>query len=334
MKKTSLAPMLPILILLALPMQSIATELPEKSIPEKIVDAQTILANGPYKGLRVNHNKGIVVTGSLKPSAQAAGITKAAHLQATSSKVIVRFSNAGGVPTIEDNNPNANPRGMAIRFELPDGTMTDIVALSINAFPVATPEAFLEFLNARIATKPESPKPTPLENVISATPSLQKFIAIPKPFPASFTSQTYFGINAFEFTNAKGEKNYIRYQIIPMGGTELLSAEQVAQAKPNYLIEELMQRLKKGQVHFRLMAQIAAKDDVTDDPSAVWPNDRLLVELGVISLENTVADNAAVERNLAFNPLLLVDGIAPSNDPVLLARPAAYAISVSRKLAP
>lgn len=326
--------MLPILIFLALPIQSIATELAEKSIPEKIVDAQTMLANGPYKGLRVNHNKGIVVTGSFKPSAQAASITKAAHLQATSSKVTVRFSNAGGVPTIEDNNPIANPRGMAIRFELPDGTMTDIVALSINVFPVATPEAFLEFLNARIATKPESPKPTPLENVISATPSLQKFIAIPKPFPASFTTQTYFGINAFEFTNAKGEKNYIRYQIIPINGTKLLSAEQVAQAKPNYLFEELTQHLKKEQVHFRLMAQIATQDDVTDDPSAVWPNDRLLVELGVISLENAVADNAIAERNLAFNPLLLVDGIAPSNDPVLLARPAAYAISVSRKLAP
>ncbi len=333
MKQFRLGSMLLPIFLLTLPLQSIATELPDRSIAEKIVDAQTKLANGPYKGLRVNHNKGIVVTGSFMPSGKAASITKAAHLQTIPSKLTVRFSNAGGVPTIEDTNPNANPRGMAIRFELPDGTITDIVALSINAFPVATPEAFLEFLQARIATKPDSPKPSPLEKVISATPSLQKFIAIPKPFPASFSSQTYFGINAFEFSNAKGEKNYIRYQIVPVNGTEILNAEQLAQATPNYLFDELTQRLKKGQVHFRLLAQIAAKGDEIDNPSVVWPDDRLLVELGMISLDATVQDNAAAERNLAFNPLLLVDGIAPSKDPVLLARPAAYAISVSRKLA-
>jgi catalase len=311
-----------------------ADEITSKSVVEQIVDAQTTLAKGPYKGLRVNHNKGIVVTGSFVPSTSAASITKAAHLQNTPSKVTVRFSNAGGVPTIEDTNPNANPRGIAIRFELPDGAITDIVSLSINAFPVSTPEAFLEFLNARIATKPDSPKPTPVEMLVAATPSLQKFLAIPKPFPVSFATHNYFGINAFEFTNSQGEKNYVRYQILPVNGQELLSADEVAKATPNYLFEELPQRLKKGEAKFRLLAQIAAKDDVVNDPTVVWPNDRKLVELGVISLEAPVADNVAAEKALAFNPLILLDGIAPSEDPVLLARPGAYAVSVGRKLAP
>lgn len=311
-----------------------ADEINNKSVVEQIVDAQTTLAKGPYKGLRVNHNKGIVVTGSFTPSASAASITKAAHLQNTPSKVTVRFSNAGGVPTIEDTNPNANPRGIAIRFELPDGAITDIVSLSINAFPVSTPEAFLDFLNARIATKPDSPKPTPVEKMVAATPSLQKFIAIPKPFPVSFATHNYFGINAFEFTNSQGEKNYVRYQILPVNGQELLTADEVAKATPNYLFEELPKRLKKGEAKFRLLAQIAAKDDVVNDPTVIWPNDRKLIELGVISLEAPVADNVAAEKALAFNPLILLDGIAPSEDPVLLARPGAYAFSVSRKLAP
>lgn len=305
-----------------------------KSVVEQIVDAQTTLANGPYKGLRVNHNKGIVVTGSFTPSASAKSITKAAHLQSTPSRVTVRFSNAGGVPTIEDTNPNANPRGIAIRFELPDGSITDIVSLSINAFPVSTPEAFLAFLHARIATKADSPKPTPLDNIVAATPSLQKFIEIPKPFPVSFATHNYFGINAFEFTNSLGERNYVRYQIVPINGQELLSAEDVAKQSKNYLFEELPQRLKKGEAKFRLLAQLAADNDIVNDPSVVWPNDRKLVELGIISLEATVADNAAAEKTLAFNPLILLDGIAPSDDPVLLARPGAYAISVGRKLMP
>jgi catalase len=311
-----------------------ADEIASKSVVEQIVDAQTTLAKGPYKGLRANHNKGIVVTGTFIPSTSAAKITKAAHLQNTPSKVTVRFSNAGGVPTIEDTNPNANPRGIAIRFELPDGSITDIVSLSIKAFPVSTPEAFLEFLNARIATKPDSLKPTPVEMMVAATPSLQKFIAIPKPFPVSFATLDYFGINAFEFTNSKGEKNYVRYQILPVNGQELLSSDEVAKVTPNYLFDELPQRLKKSEAKFRLLVQIAAKDDVVNDPTLIWPNDRKLVELGVISLEAPVADNVATEKALAFNPLILLDGIAPSEDRILLARPGAYAVSVGRRLAP
>lgn len=309
-----------------------ANEISNKWVVEQIVDAQTTLANGPYKGLRVNHNKGIVVTGSFQPSASAAQITKAKHLQKTPSQITVRFSNAGGMPTIEDTNPNANPRGIAIRFELPDGTITDIVSLSINAFPVSTPEAFLAFLNARIATKPDSIKPTPIEKIISETPSIQKFIKIPKPFPASFASVTYFGINAFKFTNSVGEERYIRYQIIPIDGQDLLDEKQLQTASPNYLFEELPQRLKKGNAKFRLLAQIANQGDVINDPTEVWPDDRAVIELGILSLERTVEDNAAAEKALSFNPLILVDGISPSDDPVLLARPGAYAVSVGRKL--
>lgn len=306
----------------------------EKSVIEQILEAQTTIANGPYQGLRINHNKGLVTTGTFIPTKEASSITKAAHLQDIASKITVRFSNAGGVPTIKDTDPGANPRGIAIRFELPDGTMTDIVGLSVNAFPVSTPEEFLEFLNARIATKSDSVKPTPLERVIASKPSLQRFLAIPKPFPKSFASHDYYGINAFEFTNARGEKRYIRYKITPVNGTDLLDAEQLKTATDHYLFDELPKRLSMGEVKFRLLAQIAQKDDVIDDPSVVWPDNRAYVELGVLSIKEKVADNAAAEKSLAFNPLILVDGIAPSDDPVLLARPAAYAISVSRRLRP
>ncbi len=322
------------LLLLVLAPVTWADETSTKPVFEQIVDVQTVLSKGPYKGLRINHNKGIVLTGSFVPSATAASITKATHLQDTPSKVTVRFSNAGGIPTIADTNPSANPRGMAIRFELPDGTITDIVSLSINAFAVSTPEMFLEFLNAIIASKPDSPKPTPLEQMIAATPSLQRFMAIPRYFPVSFTTATYFGINAFEFTNAQGEKHFVRYQIVPVNGQESLSADHVTQAGPNYLFEELPQRLKKGGAKFRLLAQVAAKDDVINDPSVVWPDDRVLVELGIISLEALTPNSAEAEKILAFNPLILVDGIAPTDDPVLLARPGAYAVSVGRRLTP
>lgn len=305
----------------------------DQSVAEQIVAKQTTLAGGIHEGFRPNHAKGIVVSGSFTPSPAAASLTKAAHLQNTPSKVTVRFSDGGGNPTVDDSKPAANPRGMAIRFELPDGTKTDIVSFSVNAFPVPTPEAFLEFLTAVAATKPDSPKPTPVEKVVGNYPSLQRFVAIPKPAPVSFATQTYYGVNAFQFTNAEGKTHYARYRIIPVDGQQSLSKEQTEAATPNYLFDELPGRLQQGKAIFRLVAQVASPEDVTDDPTVVWPEDRKQIELGTITLQAPVADSAAAEKALAFNPLMLVEGIAPSNDPVLLIRPAAYAASLRQRSA-
>src|SRR5277367_2391214 len=124
------------------------TPVSDKSVPEQLVDTMTKLAHGPYKGYRANHAKGIMVSGTFTPAATAAGLSKAMHLQKGSVPVLVRFSDATGVPNIPDTDPNANPHGMAIRFQLPKDTYTDIVSISVNDFPAATPEDFLAFLNA------------------------------------------------------------------------------------------------------------------------------------------------------------------------------------------
>ncbi len=75
---------------------------------------------------------------------------------------MVRFSIGTGVPTLPDAEPNASPHGIAIRFKLPDGSHTDIVSISANGFPMATPEDFLGSLQANAATplKPPSRRPS------------------------------------------------------------------------------------------------------------------------------------------------------------------------------
>jgi catalase len=70
---------------------------------------------------------------------------------------------------------------------------------------------------------------------------------------------------------------------------------------------------------------------VITDPTVVWPDSRPQVELGILTLKSVDKDSAALEKTLAFNPLILADGIAPSEDAILLARPAAYAVSVGRR---
>jgi catalase len=196
-----------------------------KPVTEQIVDTLTKLSGGPHKGYRANHAKGIVVQGEFVPAASAASISKAVHLQKTVTPVTVRFSDATGLPTIPDADGNAFPKGIAIRFQLPDGAYTDIVSISTNGFPAATPEDFLGLLNAVAASGPDAAKPSPVEQFLGSHPAALAFVQMPKPAPVSFATESFFGVNAFKFTNAKGETQYGRYRITPVKGTEFLSKE-------------------------------------------------------------------------------------------------------------
>lgn len=319
-------------IVLTFATQAMAADqaVPDKSVHEQIVDKMTTLANGPYVGYRANHAKGIVLTGTFTPSSAASTLSKAPHFQ-TAVPVTVRFSNPTGVPTLPDASPNASPHGIAIRFQLPNGGITDIVSISFNGFPVANPEDFLALLTAVSTTKADSPKPTPIEQFLATHPAAKTFVTTPKPAPVSFGTLSFFGVNAFQFTNAKGESRYARYRIEPLAGNQSLTAEQVAKASPDYLMDEMPARVAKGPVQFRISAQLAAPGDAINDGTKVWPEDRPQIELGILSLTTMAADSAAAQKTLAFNPLLLVDGIAPSADPILLSRPIAYSFSVKRR---
>jgi catalase len=302
---------------------------PEKSVPEQIVDTMNKLF-GKHPGFRSAHAKGIVCEGEFTPASTAATLSRAPHLKGKPVRVTVRFSDSTGVPNIPDGAPEASPHGMAVKFHLPD-TSTDIVTNAFNGFAVATPEDFLAFLRAVSETKPDAPKPTPIEKFLGAHPKAMKVVGAPKPTPVSFATEPYFGVNAFLFTNEDGKARYGRYQLRPDAGEKFLTAEEAAKKPADFLIDELGDRLAKGPAKFRLVVQLAAEGDPVDDATAVWPDDRPTVELGILSLTELVADNDAAQRALAFDPLHLVDGIEASDDPLLEARSAAYAISRRRR---
>ena len=304
-----------------------------KPVVEQIVDTLTTLSGGPHAGYRANHAKGIVVVGDFTAAPTASAITKASYLQGkTSTPVTVRFSDATGVPNMPDADGNGFPKGMAIRFNLPKEEITDMVVISVNGFPAANPEDFLGLLNSIAATKADSPKPSPVEQFLESHPTAKKFVTTPKPAPVSFATQPFFGVNAFKFTNAKGEVHYGRYLIEPLAGAKYLTKEETAKAAPNYLMEELPTRLKTGTVQYSITLQIAEKGDVTNDATVNWPANREVVNLGTLTLKTMNADGVKFEKGTMYNPLTLVDGIEPSDDPILLARPSAYAVSFGRRV--
>jgi catalase len=304
----------------------------DKPVTEQIVDTLTTLAGGPHAGFRANHAKGVMLEGSFTPSAQAASITQAAHFQKATSPVLVRFSDATGVPNIPDANGNAFPKGIAIRFQLADGTATDIVSISVNGFPAATPEDFLGLLNAVRDSQASTAKPNPVEQFLGTHPAALKFVTTPKPAPVSFATQTFYGVNAFKFTNASGKTVYGRYQIIPVAGAQYLSKEAADAAAPDYLMSDIIERVKTQPVQYKISLQLADAGDEVNDATVVWPDSRKTVELGTLTLKTAVADSKAKEKTLMFNPLQLTEGIEPSQDPILIARPTAYAVSFGRRL--
>jgi len=174
-----------------------------------------------HPGYRPMHAKGIVCEGTFVPAAAAASLSRAPHFQRESVPVTVRFSDSTGLPDIPDGDPNASPRGLGIKFHLPGGAEADIIAHSVNAFPVGTAEEFLELLQAVAASGPGAPKPTPIEAFLGTHPRALKFVTAPKPAPASLASESYYAMNAFRFTNRDGVSRHARYQIHPADGEAL-----------------------------------------------------------------------------------------------------------------
>lgn len=311
---------------------TIAGDADDASVVEKIVEVQHDLFDGPREGLRSNHTKGTVVTGNFTPATEAKSISTASHLQDAITPVTVRFSNSTGFPDIADNNPKALVKGMAVRFDLGDEYYHDLVLSSVPRFPVATPEKFLELLTAIRDSADSEASPKPIETFLSAHPAAEEFVNYPKPYPKSFATLSYHGINAFEFTNADGESVFGRYIVSPATDDPYLSEADGKLQDADYLMKELPDRLQSSAVVMRLSVQIADADDVVNDATVIWPEDRPVVELGVLRLTAMHDDAAAYEKATMFNPLALPEGIAPSDDPILLARPGAYAVSFQHRM--
>jgi len=315
------------------PILGVAQDAPvtEESVPEQIVDAFNGVF-GVHPGARATHAKGVVLEGTFTPSGSATAVSKASHLQKKKTPVpaTIRFSASTGLPAIPDTDPGASPRGMAVKLHLPDGSKTDIVVNSFNGFPVATAAEVRDLFLAIAATKPENPKPTALDQFLSSHPSAKAFVEAPKPAPVSYATLTYFGVNSFKFTNAKGTATYGRYQLQPMAGEHFLTKEQLAAMGPDYLTTEILQRVRRGPVKFKLLLQVAEQGDKIDDPSIAWPDTRKKVELGTLAITKAVADSQTAEKKLLFMPGTLVSGIEAA-DPMIAARSAAYTISASRR---
>jgi catalase len=302
------------------------------ALSRDVIQAFDKANGGIHPGFRPAHAKGILLTGVFNPSSEAALLTRAPHIHRASTPVTVRFSDFAGAPTVADNDlRNASPRGCAIRFHLAEHSHTDIIGHSVDTFPVRTAEEFLAFLNALIATDPVGPHPNAIEQFLGAHPAALAFVQAPKPIPTSFGRESFFAVSAFKFTNTNAVARYGRYRVLPLAGNEYLDENRVATQTPDFLFDEIKQRVAKDAIKFRIVVQLAADGDIVDDATVRWPEDRQQITFGELSLTEIAPNNAGEQQQIIFDPVPRVDGIEASSDPLFEPRANIYLMSGRRR---
>ena len=265
----------------------------------RLVDQMNALY-GAHPGVRANHAKGAVFEGMFTPAQGADALSSAVFLKDAPTPLVIRFSNAGGVPDAPDTDASiGGVRGMAIKFRLSGGSEPDMICISANGFPVATGEDFLALLQAVGASGPDVPKPTPVEKFLSTHPAAHAFVTTPRPVAVGYGTQPFFGVNAFKFTNAQGTSKFGRYRIVPENGPAFVSDEEAAKRPPNALAERSTGSARRGPVKFRLLVQVGAADDPITDATKVWPDSRPTVELGEIAVIKAL-DTKKVENEVVL----------------------------------
>jgi catalase len=173
----------------------------------------------------------------------------------------------------------------------------------------------------------EAVKAGTVPDFLASHPKTLAFVQAPKPTPSNFGHEKFFGVNAFNFVATDGKETFIRYRIVPEAGEDHLDEAALKDKGPNFLFDGVPELVKRGPVVFKLLAQVAEEGDPTNDATVHWPEERKIVELGTIKLDEVVDNNLEEQRKIIFDPIPRVNGIEPSDDPLLDIRAGVYLIS-------
>jgi catalase len=284
--------------------------------------------NGPHPGFRRNHAKGVCFTGWFDSNGAGAQLSQALIFQPGRFPVFGRFALAGGMPAIPDG-PEA-VRSMAVNFTLPDGELWRTGMNDIPVFPVRDAEGFHDQL---LATRPGAdgkPDPARLKAFLAAHPEAARAIALIKgvPFSSGFADATYNSLVALRAIDPNGRAMLIRWS---MRADDAFAPEPAFPPKDkNYLFDALAARVARGPVQWHLIVTVGRPDDPTD-ATLPWPADRPTIDAGTLAITALQSEAPGNCRDINFDPLVLPDGLAPSDDALLSARSAAYSESFTRR---
>ncbi len=300
---------------------------PRRLTPDKVVDAFTPPTGAPL-GHRRNHAKGICFTGRFESNGGGSALSRARVFTRGQYPALGRFN----LGTADPNAPDATVRvrGMGLRISTPDGQEWRTAMVDPPFFPVSTPQAFYELLLAS-ASKDASA----MRTFSGAHPEIAAFGAWAKsaPWTGSYAENRFNGLNAFIFVDNSGAEHAVRWSLLPAAQPVPVSPDDLAKRGPNFLEEEIAERVRGGPLRWTMVVTVANPDDPTADPSKAWPEDRRAVDVGTLTVEEIQPERDGPCRDINFDPTVLPSGMRTSDDPFPAARSSVYAKSYDRRTA-
>jgi len=304
---------------------------PDRLSPPYVVDSLQI-HDGLHPGFRRAHAKGLCIEGTFHANGNGGALSKAGVFAPGDVPVIGRLSTGGGQPYAPDGRLVFH--AIALSLTQANGEQWRMAMDDTPIFFVATPQAFRDFQLAT-APDPETGKPDPVRTAdfLVHHPETRAFMEWMRdaPLPSSFANGTYYSINAFRFTNAAGETRLVRWSLVPETPFAALDKSTIANLPPDFLFDDVVQRLRQGPLRWHMIVTVAAPGDPVDDATKLWPDDRPQVNVGTLMIDRATTEENGACRNITFDPLILPAGMASSDDPLLAARSAVYAVSLTRR---
>jgi catalase len=303
---------------------------PNALTPARIVNTLEEV-NGRHPGFRRNHAKGVCVSGYFNSNGRGTELSKASVFQPGRMPVIARFSLSGGQPEAADAPDTV--RGLAILFTLPDGEEWRTAMINLPVAPFRTAEGFTDLVLAS-APDPATGKPDParMQGFFARYPESAKAMELigSQPLSSGFENSRFNSLSAFRFINAAGSVAWVRWSVAPVQ-PEPVATTRLDGTNKNWLFDALIASIHSQPLAWHLIVTVAQAGDPTDDATIPWPADRRQIDVGTLTIDRVESEDTSPARDINFDPLVLPNGIAASDDPLLSARSAVYSQSFTRR---
>lgn len=298
--------------------------------PEQVVGALEA-AFGVTPGQRRNHTKGTCAAGEFTGVANP--YSRSLLFTGKPVPVVARFSLAGGNPHAPD--AAKSPRGMALEFRLPGGDVQHMTMLNTPVFGAAQAETFYAMM---VALKPDpatgKPDPEKIKAFKASHPDNRaqaEFLNAHNP-PPSYANSAFFGIHTFKFVDRADRVTPVRWRFVPQDGEKQLTDAELKSMPHDFLEQALIGRARQGAIRWDMYIAIGQPGDPMNDPTQPWPAERKQVKVGTLSITSAMPQHGAECEGINFDPMIMADGIEPTDDPILHFRSPAYAISFAKRM--
>ncbi|MEP0266281.1 hypothetical protein [Dokdonia sp.] len=278
---------------------------------------------GTHSGKRRNHITGFCFSGEI--TLKDPTIREYSRSPIFSEKplqVMGRFSHKGGVKNDES---IPGEYGMALEIQLGDGSIHNITMNTLDFFPVNTPEGFLKLMQAKVSGKAED-----FDKLKQEHPEFKNFKAHyakkPKQELTHYANHQFNSVNSFYFVNENDIKTPVRWSFIPINKKIGLDGEKGV----DYYKETEKALTGNKTLSWEMVVTIANENDAINKAASIWTGNHKEIVAAVLTIDAVAMEGPCNDKN--FDPLVLKDGIIPSDDPVLLFRSPTYAISTGRRL--